>query len=154
MLGVCAVLIATALVFTTLLVRTRGKTQPVPPASASKQEVREEEVADSSGSAQAKALDRFMTVLSLIPQGSIPEILRSANKLLSESGDQPCSVESPSGEPALLFGPAGSRQQAGAGPLAGMLSRCAEAVERTLDMEYRRDMENRRAGEKAAVKKE
>ncbi|MDQ1468728.1 MAG: hypothetical protein QOJ99_208 [Bryobacterales bacterium] len=147
MLGVCAVLIATALGLTALLVRTQGKTQPAPAASVSKQVVRKELTVDSGGSAEARALDRLMTAFSLLPQGSIPQMLRSANRLLSESGDQPCSVESASGEPALLFGPAGSKQQPGVGPLAGMLSRCAEAVERTLDMEHKQ------AGEKAGVTK-
>jgi hypothetical protein len=168
MLGVCAILIAAALAVTALLVHTRRQPQPALPAPVIiKESIREEVTVDpkgwaeagsaEAGSAEAKALDRFMTALSLLPEGSIPAVLRSANRLLSDSGAQPCSVESPSGQPAVLFGP-GSRgqqqgQQQGAGPLARALSRCAEAVERTLHPADKH-AENGPHGDTAAVKKE
>jgi hypothetical protein len=133
MLGVCAVLIFGVLAVTTLLVQARRQPQPAAPTPVLiKKSVQEGVTIDSGRSAEARALDRFITALSLLPEGSVPAVLRSANRLLLDSGAQPCSVESASGQPALLFGAGAVPQQQGPGPLARTLSRCAEAVEKTL----------------------
>jgi hypothetical protein len=149
MLAVSAVLIATALAITALLVSTRKQQQPGFPAPVVVTKRLREEVPPAPGSSpETRALDRFTRALSLVPNTSMSSVLRSANRLLLDSGAQPCSTESTSGELALLLGPAGNGQPRGSGPLATTLARCAEAVEQTIDRE------REHPGDTAGAKKE